>query len=562
MMNDKLTLRVLIDRCLTYFADRPIVSVLVGGKDEQGQPTQRHHRTSWGPVARRAAQLAGALHDLGVKQGDRVATLAVNSFYHVEAYLGIPCMGAVIHTLNIRLAVEQLAWIINDAEDRVLLLDPMFLPMLPYFQKNCPTLEKVIVFGGPGSAPEGTVDYETFIAPYPETYRWPDLEENTPAMLCYTSGTTGNPKGVMYQHRTALLVAMSISHKSVFDIGERDILMPIVPMFHAAAWNSIYACALYGTGLVMTGAFNDGKTVAKLLQDEKVTVCAGVVTVALMLLTELDTAAAAGHPYNISHLKSMACGGTLVPEALMRAFDERHDVNVFQAWGMTEMSPLGTVAHPPAGVEPRSEQGYIHRSRHGRPAPFVSITLIDDDGNDVPHDGQTMGRLLTRGTWIAGEYYKVGETKDFIQHKGQKWLDTGDIATISHTGELTVHDRAKDLIKSGGEWISSADVEAEIIAHPKVASVVVIAVPHEKWMERPLALVIPKGDEAPTPAELREHLTGKIAKWWIPDDFVMVDSLPIGPTGKYLKREIRDTYKGHVWSNPAQQDGHGTGGTA
>ena len=557
MMNDDLTLQSLIPRCRHVFADRPIVSVMVAGKDEQGQPIPHTHRTTWGEVAARATRLAGALHGAGIRKGDRVASLAANSFYHVEAYLGVPAMGAVLHTLNIRLAPEQLLWIINHAEDRVLMLDPVFLPLLPAIRANCPTVEKVIVFGPPAAAPEGTQDYESFIAPFPDQFDWPVIEERDPAMLCYTSGTTGNPKGVMYQHRSSMLIAMALAHKSVFDLGENDTLLPIVPMFHAAAWGSIYTAAMYGAGLVTSGVFNDGKTIARLLQDEKVTMCAGVVTVVLGLLKELDEAAARGEPYDISRLRMIGCGGTLVPESLMRAFDERYGVRLMQAWGMTELSPLGTTAHAPAGVDPLSDEGYAHRSRHGRPAPFVSLRLMDDDGNDVPHDGQTMGRLLVRGTWVTGEYYRLGETSDFVTRDGKKWLDTGDIATIAPNGELTVHDRAKDLVKSGGEWISSADVEAELMAHPGVEAAVVVAVPHDKWMERPLALIIPRGD-APSPDELREHLRPRVAKWWIPDDFVVVKDLPIGPTGKFLKREIRQQYQGYTWSGDAPQREGGT----
>ncbi|GAA5513874.1 3-methylmercaptopropionyl-CoA ligase [Deinococcus carri] len=554
MMDVPLTTRTLIDRCLHLHPERPVTSLLIAGKNEAGQPVPGTHRSTLGEAAARAGQLAGALKDAGVAQGDRVATLAVNSSSHLEAYLGVSSMGAVIHTLNIRLPVEQLVWIINDAQDRVLLLDPMFLPMLPAFQANCPSIERYVVFGRDGAAPEGTQAYEAFIAGQPATFDWPDLDERSGAMLCYTSGTTGNPKGVLYTHRSLMLHALAGGHKSAFDIGEEDTVLPIVPMFHANAWGTVHCAALYGAGLVFTGVFNDGPTVARMLEQEKVTMCAGVVTVMLALLAELDRAGEAGQPYDLSHLNLIGCGGTAVPEALIRALHFRHGLRMMQAWGMTETSPLATTSNAPVGVDPASDEGFTHRSKQGRVMPFTEVDLIDDEGADVPHDGQTMGRLLVRGPWVTGEYYRRGVTGDFVTRRGKRWLDTGDIATLSPGGEVWVQDRAKDLVKSGGEWISSAEIENALMAHPHVAAAVVVAVPHEKWTERPLALVIPRG-EAPKPEDLRAHLQGRVAKWWIPDDFVMVESLPIGATGKFLKREIRDQYRNHAW--PAA--GAGTG---
>lgn len=548
MMNDDLTTQVMIERCQHLFPERPVVSVLVAGKNEQGQPIAHVHRTTLGECSRRAGKLAGALQAAGVGLGDRVATLGVNSFYHLEAYLGVSSMGAVVHTLNIRLAPEQIAWIINDAEDKVLLLDPMFLPLLPTIKAHCPSIEKVVVFGHAAAAPEGTQDYESFIAPHPEDFTWPALNERTPAMLCYTSGTTGHPKGVMYQHRSILLHTLAGAHRSVFDLGEDDVLMPIVPMFHANAWGTVHMAALYGAGLVFTGAFNDGHTVAELLQSERVTMCAGVVTVMLGLLAELERAQGAGMPYDLSSLRRVGCGGTAVPESMIREFDEKYGITMMQAWGMTETSPLGTTSLPPLGVDPRSDEGYRHRVRQGRPAPFVTLALLDDDGQEVPQDGKSMGRLLVRGPWVIDEYFKLGVTDNFVTLRGKKWLDTGDIATITPSGEMHIQDRAKDLVKSGGEWISSAEVENALMGHPKVHAAVVVAVPHEKWTERPLALIIPRPGETPDPAELREHLGEKVAKWWIPDDFLLVEGLPVGATGKYLKREIRDQYKEHRWT--------------
>ncbi|WP_291426923.1 long-chain-fatty-acid--CoA ligase [Deinococcus sp.] len=546
MMDVQLTTQALLPRCLTLFPERPVTSLMVAGKNEAGQPTASRHRTTLGQVARRSAQLAGALQQLGVQPGDRVATLAVNSFYHLEAYLGIPSMGAVIHTLNIRLPIEQLVWILNDSGAKVLLLDSMFLPLLPAFRAQCPELKEVIVFSA--QVPEGTHGYDDLISSQPETYAWPELDEKSGAMLCYTSGTTGNPKGVLYTHRSLMLHALASGHPDAFGIGQYDVVLPIVPMFHANAWGTVHTALLYGAGLAFTGVFNDGPSVARTLQDEKATMCAGVVTVMLALLEELDRAAAAGQPYDVSALNKIGCGGTAVPEVLIRALYERHGLQMMQAWGMTETSPLATCSNVPAGIDPVSDEGFAHRSKQGRVVPFIEVALLDDHGQPVTHDGATMGRLLVRGPWIAGEYYKRGVTSDFVELDGKKWLDTGDIATISASGEVWVQDRAKDLVKSGGEWISSAEVENALMAHPGVSAAVVVAVPHPKWTERPLALFIPHGD-APSPAELREYLKGHIAKWWIPDDFLAVSELPIGATGKFLKREIREQYKNHVWTD-------------
>ena len=545
MMDVQLTTQALLPRCLKLFPQQTVTSLLVGGQDESGKPVPVKHHTTYREVAQRAAQLAGALTGVGVQPGDRVATLAVNSFYHLEAYLGIPSMGAVIHTLNIRLPAEQLVWILNDSGAKVLLLDPMFLPMVPAFRANCPALETVVVFGA--QAPDKLKAYEAFIAPHPTTYEWPELDEKSGAMLCYTSGTTGNPKGVLYTHRSLMLHALAGASRDAFNVGEGDVVYPIVPMFHANAWGAPHIALMFGASLVFTGIFNDGKTVAQTLETEKVTFCLGVVMVMLGLLEELDRAQEESRNYDLSHLRKIGCGGTAVPEALMRALHWRHGVHMMQAWGMTETSPLATCSNVPAGLDPVSDEGFAHRSKQGRVVPFIEIDLIDDDGGDVPHDGETMGRLLVRGPWVVGEYYNRGRTSDFVERGGKLWLDTGDIATISPSGEVWVQDRAKDLVKSGGEWISSAEVENALMAHPQVAAAVVVDVPHEKWTERPLALVIPRG-EAPTPDALREHLISHVAKWWIPDDFVMVQELPIGATGKYLKREIREQYKGHQWT--------------
>ena len=550
MKDYPLTTQELLPRCLYRFPEREVVSLMIGGKDESGQPTPRVHRTDLGSVARRATQLAGALKAAGIEVGDRVATLAVNSYYHLEAYLGIPSMGAVLHTLNIRLQVEQLVWMANDSGAKALLLDPMFLPMVPAFRAGCPNIKTIVVFAP--QAPEGLLAYDQWIAEQPLEFDWPQLDENMGASLCYTSGTTGNPKGVLYSHRSVMLQAVVAAHRDMLDVCGTDVALPIVPMFHGNGWGMPFIAMLYGVKLVFMGVFNDGRNVATMIQNERVTFCAGVVTVMLMLLQELERAQQAGTPHDISSLKRALCGGTPVPLAMIREFQERYGVYMAQGWGMTETVATGSVSHPPVGVEINSEEGLGYRSRQGFSTLFSNLMLVDEDNNPIPSDGQTMGRLLIRGTLVLDGYFNIGETEQFLTIDGKKWLDTGDMATLSPSGEVQIQDRTKDVIKSGGEWISSTELEGLLVEHPQVLSAVVVAVPHEQWNERPLALVIPRG-EAPTPDALREHLLGKVAKWWIPDDFVMVEELTIGSTGKYLKRVIRDQHRDHVWSEWSKQ---------
>lgn len=545
MMDVQLTTQVLLQRMRQMYPERPVVSLLVAGQDGAGKPVARTHRTTYGETARRAAQLGNALLAAGVQPGDRVATLAPNSYRHLETYLAVPGIGAVLHTVNLRLTPEQIVWIINDARDRILLLDPAMLALVPLIQAQCPTLEQIVLFSE-DSIPAGLTGYEAFIAPHPDTQRWPELDERQAASLCYTSGTTGNPKGALFSHRALMLHAMGTAH--AMGIQERDTVLPVVPMFHANTWGIAHYAPMYGAGLVFLGVFNDGGTIARVIQEEGVTVCMGVLTIMLALLEELDAARAAGQPIDTSRLRLLGCGGTPVPEALTRAMHARHGLFVLQAWGLTEVTTVGTVGGVPAQVDPTSDEGFTHRARQGRPLPFTELDLIDDDGLPVPHDGRSMGRLLIRGPWVIDGYYNVGRTRDFVEHEGRLWLDTGDIATLSPGQEVWIQDRAKDLVKSGGEWISSAEVENALMAHPQVAAAVVVAIAHEKWTERPLALVIPRG-EAPSAQQLAAHLRDHVAKWWIPDDFIMVPELPIGSTGKFLKREIRDQYKGHRWSS-------------
>ncbi|WP_221090817.1 long-chain fatty acid--CoA ligase [Deinococcus aquaedulcis] len=546
MMDVQLTVPTILERIRTQYASREVVSLLVAGRDEAGNPLPHTHRTTYGQVAERARRLAGGLLGLGLHKGDRVATLAVNSFRHLEAYLGVPSAGLVLHTVNIRLHPEQIAWIINHAEDRVLLIENVFAAMIPAIKAACPTLEHIFVLGPtPQPIPlPGVQDYDTFVMGSPALDQYPELDERDPAAMCYTSGTTGNPKGVVYTHRSTLLHSIVSAPKDALNVGEQDSVLPIVPMFHVNAWGLPYTCAMYGAKQVYAGVFSDGRTVARLLQDEEVTITAGVPTIWMGLLAELDRAAAAGEPYRLTGLERLVVGGSAAPEAMIRAF-ERHGLTMLQAWGMTETHPLGTASGVPVGVQAQSDEGFTLRAKQGRAVPLIELGLIDDDGQPLPHDGKTMGRLIIRGPWVASSYFKGEGQSNFFELGGQGWFDTGDIATLDERGYMHIQDRAKDLIKSGGEWISSVDLENAIMAHPAVAQCAVIAMDDPKWDERPLAVVVPREGQSVSHEDIRDFLAPKFARWWLPDATVTATNIPIGATGKFLKRELREQYRGY-----------------
>ena len=553
MMNAQLLIPEIVDRVRTFFAEREIVSMLVAGKNEAGQPTAQTHRTTYGAVADRALRLASALTAAGLQPGERVATLAVNSFRHLEAYLGIPSMGGVLHTVNIRLHPDQVCWIINDAADKVLLIENLFAAMIPAIKAGCPSVEKIVVLGPLPSPVEGVEDYDTWIMSHEPQTRYPEIQETDAAGMCYTSGTTGNPKAVTYSHRSTLLHSLASAPKDALNVGQDDAVLPIVPMFHVNAWGLPYTCALYGAKMVFAGAFSDGPTLAKLMQDEGVTITAGVPTIWMGLLAELDRARQAGQPYHLP-LERLVVGGSAAPEALIRAFWERHRLKLVQAWGMTETHPLGTTSTTPPGIEFASDEGFALAAKQGVAVPLVQLELLDDSGHPLPHDGKSMGRLIARGPWVTGSYFKGTGQSNFLTVNGQQWFDTGDIATLDARGFMHIQDRAKDLIKSGGEWISSVDLENALMAHPAVSQAAVIAMPDPKWDERPLAvLVLRQGQTAPQHAELSDFLAPKFAKWWLPDAYEVVDALPIGATGKFLKRELREQFKEKVAAGTAER---------
>lgn len=546
MMDVQLTILTILERAERYFAAQEVVSLLPAGKNEQGQPLPHAHRTTYGAVSDRARRLAGGLRALGLGRGDRVATLGVNSFRHLEAYLGVPSGGFVLHTVNIRLHPQQIGWILNDAGSRVLLIENLFAAMIPAILEHCPKVETILVMGPvtqPIAHPK-VHDYDQWVMSQEPLLTFPELDEREAAGMCYTSGTTGQPKAVVYTHRSTLLHCFAIAAKDGLNISERDRVLPVVPMFHVNAWGIPYASALFGAAQVYSGMFNDGSNLARLMQDERVTATAGVPTIWLGLLAELDRAREAGQPYDLTPQERVIVGGAAAPESMIRAFQERHGLNVIHAWGMTETHPLGTASNLPPGLDPRSDEGYALRATQGRAVPLIDLMLLSETGERLPHDGQAMGRLMVRGPWVAGSYYGGVGAGSFVEVDGKLWFDTGDISTIDPLGYMTIQDRAKDLVKSGGEWISSVELENALMGHPAVALAAVIARYDSKWDERPLALVQLKPGHTVTPEELTASIVSQFPKWWLPDEYRFLETLPLGATGKVLKRELRDEYGG------------------
>ncbi|GGU92453.1 long-chain-fatty-acid--CoA ligase [Streptomyces albospinus] len=503
------------------------------------------HRRTFAEIGRRAAQLAHALRDeLGVAGEERVATLMWNNAEHMEAYLGIPAMGAVLHTLNLRLPAEQLTWIVNHAEDRVVLVNGTLIPLLAPLLPELPAVEHVVVVGG-GGDPALLADprvrvhvYEELIAGRPEHYDWPEIDEREAAALCYTSGTTGDPKGVLYSHRSLYLHSMQVNSAEAFALSSRDITLPVVPMFHVNAWGLPHAAFMAGASLLMPDRFLQPAPLAEMIERVRPTIGAAVPTIWQGLLAELDA-----HKRDVACLHTVVIGGSACPPALMRGFEERHGIRVVHAWGMTETSPLGSVSHPPAGVS--GEEEWAYRATQGRFPASVEARLIGPGGEELPRDGVAAGELEVRGPWIAGAYYggAQGEPlrpEDKFSPDG--WLRTGDVGTITADGYLTLTDRAKDVIKSGGEWISSVELENHLMAHPGVAEAAVVAVPDEKWGERPLATVVLTDGKPITYEELRAFLGERIARWQLPERWAIIPSVPKTSVGKFDKKVLRRQY--------------------
>jgi fatty-acyl-CoA synthase len=528
MMNSALTLTAIVRRAETLFPNREIFSESPDGSCE---------RVTYGHVIGRARRLAVALGKLGMRPGDRVATLCWNHKRHFEAYLGITAGGFVLHTLNLRLHPKDLAFIVQHAEDRVLLIDEVLLPLLEQFREQV-RLEHVIVMNATGVVPANCLDYEQVLADADaESFSYPELDEQAPAALCYTSGTTGNPKGVLYSHRALVLHTMAFALKDVVGICEDDVLFPAVPMFHANAWGIPFVGTMTGAKQLLIGPHFQPAHIVSLLESEGVTVAGGVPTIWLGVLQYLDA-----HPtrHHLEKLHTIMIGGSAVPPALIQGMQERHGLKIVQLWGMTEMSPLGTMCHLPSTLRnaPVAEQ-YAYRARQGTPLPFIEIRGRGPDGL-IPWDGATVGELEVRGPWVARAYYRPTEPIHTFTPDG--WFRTGDIVTIDANGCILLQDRAKDLIKSGGEWISSVALENAIMGHPAVAVAAVVAVAHPKWQERPLAVVVLKPACNVTPEELRAFLEPHFARWWLPDAYIFADEIPLTGAGKFLKRALRERY--------------------
>jgi fatty-acyl-CoA synthase len=529
MMDFQLTIPTILRRAESMFGHKQVVTRL---------PDRSIVRSTYAEVTDRARRLAVALLELGVRPGDRVATLGWNTQHHLEAYLAIPSAGAVLHTLNLRLHCDDISYIVNDADDQVLLLDASTLPIYEQF-KDRVRIKKVIVMAPrPGQHGPGLLDYESLVAAAdPSRYTEPHLDERDAAAMCYTSGTTGRPKGVLYSHRALMLHSLAQAARDCLGVSETDVVLPVVPMFHVNAWGLPFTCAMAGATQVFPGPCLDPDSLLELFVSERVTVTAGVPTVWMGLLQALDKAPG---KYDLSPMRAIVCGGSAASPTLIRSFQERHGLTIVHAWGMTEMTPLGTVCSVPSylAAAPFDEQ-LAYRARQGVPQTLVEIRARTDNGF-APWDGKTMGELEVRGPWVAASYYNSDGPDDRFTSDG--WFRTGDIVTIGERGCIELTDRAKDLVKSGGEWISTVALETALMGHHAVAEAAVIAVPHPKWDERPLAIVVLKPGQSATADELRAFLAPNFAKWWLPDAIEFAPEIPRTSVGKFRKTTLRDQY--------------------
>lgn len=531
MMRAPLLLSSILTHSARTFPDVEIVS---------RTPDQPDHRTNYEELLKRSSQLAHALIGLGVKQGDRIATLAWNGFRHLELYYGISGIGAICHTVNPRLFIEQIAYIINHAEDRFVFFDATFTDLVGQLASRCPTVESWIYLGDAAGAASAEIaglrDYEGLLAGKPEQLQWPEFDENTASGLCYTSGTTGNPKGVLYSNRSAVLHSFAAALPDACNLSLKDTVAFVAPMFHGMSWGMPYAASAVGAKIVMPGQKVDGDSLHDIFEQEGVTFANGVPTVWLGYVQHLRASGA-----KPTTLKRVLIGGTACPSSLMSALEGEYGIEVLHVWGMTETSPIATMSKLQTRHSSLPTEARLRRKlKQGRAVFGVEIGIRDDANNELPHDGKAFGDLVIRGPWVARAYYRMPESE-----RDDGWFFTGDVATIDEQGFMQITDRSKDVIKSGGEWISSIELEDLAMAHPDIIEAAVIGVAHPKWDERPLVIAVRRPGSTLTPAQLLEYYSGKIAKWWMPDDVRFVEDLPHGATGKLLKTKLRELYGDH-----------------
>jgi fatty-acyl-CoA synthase len=533
MMDYPLTLTHILERARKFYPKKEIATKTPAGM----------HRYTYADMVARASQLANAFDRLGISKDGRVATFAWNTYRHLEIYFAAPCSGRVLHTLNIRLPADQVIYIANHAEDEIVFVDASLLPLLEKIAPHFKTVKHYVVMAD-GPMPEtslpNAVSYEDLIAGESPEYEWPQLDENTAAAMCYTSGTTGNPKGTVYSHRGLFLHSMMVCMTEAAGLSERDIVMPVVPMFHANAWGMPHAATFVGAKQVFPGPFMDPKSIAQLIQDEHITSASGVPTIWMGLLQLIEK-----EKYDLSSIRSMPVGGSAVPQSMLEHYEKDFNIHIMHAWGMTELAPVGTISHLKSYMlDWPEEERFKVRAKQGIAVPGIETRVVDIEGKELPWDGTSFGELQVRGPWVVSGYYKDERSEDSFQ---DGWFRTGDVATIDEEGYVQIVDRTKDLVKSGGEWISTVELENILMGHPKVLEAAVIAVPHPRWQERPLACVVPKPDckDSITSDELLEFLGGKVAKWQLPDEVLFIDAVPRTSVGKFNKRVLREQYKDH-----------------
>jgi len=530
MMKHELMISDLIEHAATVHRDREIYTL---------NSDMSEHRYTWSDCAKRVRKLANALLAAGIKEGDRVATIAWNNYQHIEIYYAVSSIGAIVHTINPRLKPAQIGWMVNHAEDTFLIFDNTFGPIIDGVSAMCPSVKKWIAICDDAGLPDYKTEvesYESFIADASDEIDWPRFDENTACTLCYTSGTTGDPKGVLYSHRSTILHAMAGSFQDVIGAGSNDVILAVVPMFHVSAWGLVYSAAMVGAKLVMPGPGLDGPKLTKMINNEGVSIMAGVPTVWLGIYNHVKSTGG-----SLPTVKKALVGGSALPESLLRAYELELEIPMQQGWGMTETSPLGTTySAMPAYDYPDYDSTVQHKLYAGRRIFGVDMRIVDDEGNVLPQDGKAEGHLHVRGPWISSGYFK-GAGQDSFTDDG--WFATGDVSVLHPSGYMEITDRSKDVIKSGGEWISSIEVENAASDHPEVVMAACIGVRHEKWQERPLLIVQAMEGKTPNLDEIKKCIEAKCAKWWMPDAIVFRDALPIGATGKILKRELKEIYK-------------------